>query len=103
MIQLEQDPVHARVLLLELLPEILESHVALLHLVLVSGEVDVLRSDVEDVFVRSVAPRSTVQFPDDDVLCHLLEGVDLETDVRSLLLTTTEKLLLRRTHELERK
>lgn len=82
--QLEEDPVHVRLLLLELLPHVLERHVALLHVVLVAREVDILRGDVEDVLVGGVAAGSAVQLTNDDVLGHLLESVHLETNVGSL-------------------
>lgn len=82
--ELEQDPVHVRLLLLELLPHVLERHIALLHVVLVASEVDILRGDVENVFVGGVAAGSTVQLTDDDVLRHLLQSVHLETNMGSL-------------------
>ena len=82
--QLEQDPVHVRLLLLELFPHVLERHVALLHVVLVAREVDILRRDVENVFVGGVAARSAIQLTNDDVLGHLLESVHLETNMGSL-------------------
>ena len=82
--QLAQDPVHRRVLLLELLPQRVERHLARPHLRLVVAlELDVLGGDVEDVLIRSVAAGGAIQLLDDLLLRHLLQGVHLETDVRS--------------------
>lgn len=89
--QLAQDPVHRGVLLLEVLPQVLEVRRALLHLVLVAREVDVLRRDVEDVLVARVAARRTVQLLDDDLLRHLLERVHLQVDMGSLPLITLQR------------
>ena len=82
--QLAQDPVHRRVLLLELLPQRVERHLARLHVRLVVAlEFDVLGSDIEDILIGSVAAGGAVQLLDDLLLRHLLQRVDLKTDVRS--------------------
>ena len=89
--QLAQDPVHRGVLLLEVLPQVLEVRRALLHIVIMASEVNVLRRDVEDVLVARVAARSAVQLSDDDLLRHLLERVHLQIDVGSLAFTSLQE------------
>ena len=82
--QLEENPVERRVLLLELLPERLEGHFVLLDLGnVVSLELDILSSNVEDVLVRGVSSARTTQLLDDLLLGHLLQGVDLKANVSS--------------------
>lgn len=82
--ELDENPVDRRVLLLELLPQAVEGHLALLDISnVISLELDILSSDVKDIVDRGVRSAGTVELLDDLLLGHLLQSVDLKADVSS--------------------
>lgn len=82
--ELDENPVERRVLLLELLPQAVEGHLALLDISnVISLELDILGSDVKDIVDRGMRSAGTAELLDDLLLGHLLQSVDLKADMSS--------------------